>query len=150
MAVATVITRPEEAVEMLADILDDNAGLLGLEFVGRYDEKLLPRYPAVVVSGGTLNKEVHGTHTFLTRLRCVLWVYHANANQTHAQRSREDLELATALVALLEDDKTFDNRVVFGYVESETPGVIAARTGRSELIVGTRLVWEAVTRHVWS
>jgi hypothetical protein len=150
MAIATeLITRPEEAIAMLKEVIDDNAGLLGIEFVGSYEERLIPRYPAVVISAGIATREVHATHTLNVTLRCILWVYHAVLTETHTERNKQDLELATAVIALIENDKTFDNKVIFGFVESETPGVLAARLGRSDAIVGTRLAWEGLTQQRW-
>ncbi len=118
-----LITRPEEAVEMLAKLISDNAGIL--------------------------NKEVHASHTFNVTLRCIIWVYHAEITKTHQQRSLEDLELATGLVALIEDDKTFQSAVIFSFIDSESPGIVAPRRGRGEPIVGTRITWEALTQQRW-
>lgn len=146
MSVETLIYRPEEAVEMIADTIEENAERLEIQFVGKYDERLLPRYPAVNVSSGQLTKEVHATHTFALTLRCLIWVYHANMTMTHKERSLEDLLLATSLVSLLEDDPTFNGKLIFGFVSAEIPGVIAPRAGRGEPIVGTRIEWEGVTQ----
>src|SRR4051812_48732448 len=101
MAVIELITQPQEAVEMLYELIRENAGSLGMEYVGQYDENLLPRYPNVVISPGIKTKEVHGTHTFLVTLRCILWIYHAKLTETHVDRSIEDLEFATAIEALI-------------------------------------------------
>jgi hypothetical protein len=150
MPVIELITKPEEAVEMLYDLIRENAGVLGMEYVGQYDENLLPRYPNVVISPGVKTKEVHGTHTFLVTLRCILWIYHAQLTVTHTERSQEDLAFATAIETLIETDKTFGQRVIFGFVESSTPGIIAARTGKGEGIVGTRLAWECITEQHWT
>lgn len=144
-----LITRPEEAVEMLNDLIELNAGSIGIEFVGKYDESLIPRYPAVIVSAGAVTKEVHASHTFNVTLRCILWVYHAKITLTHAQRSKEDLELATNLSALVESDKKFAERVIFSFIESEAPGLVAPRAGKGEPIVGTRLAWECLTQQRW-
>ena len=144
-----LITRPEEAVEMLSELIEDNADRLGIEFVGKYDERLLPRYPAVVLSSAPLTKEVHATHTFNVTLRVTIWVYHAKITVTHKERSEEDLLLVTALTSLLEDDPTYGNRVVFGFVDNEVPGVVAPRAGRGDPIVGTRMSWEAITQQRW-
>lgn len=141
-----LITRPEEAVEMLSELIVNDGGSLGIEFIGKYDERLLPRYPAVNVSTAPLTREVHATHTFNVTLRVVLWVYHAKLTLTHKERSEEDLLLVTQLKDLLHTDHTFNNRVIFGYVDSETPGVIGPRAGGGDSVVGTRMSWEAVTQ----
>lgn len=149
-----LIYRPEQAVEMIAELLQDNGEQLGIQYVGKYEERLIPRYPSVIVSAGMTEKEVHATHTFAITLRSTIWVYHANLTKTHQQRSLEDLELATAVVALLEDDFTWKEdgveRLVFGFVESEVPGVIAPRSGRGEPVVGTKLEWNGTTQKRWA
>lgn len=149
-----LIYRPEQAVELLVDMIGENAEQLGIQFVGTYDEDLLPRYPAVVVSSGQMEKEVHATHTFAIMLRCVIWVYHANITITHRERSLEDLLLVTALTSMLESEKTYPvdgvQRLMFGFVESEIPGVIAPRTGKGRAIVGTRMNWVGSTQQRWA
>ncbi len=151
MSVVTgLITTPEEAIDMLYQLINDNAGMLGMEYVGRYDENLLPRYPNIVISPGQKNKEVHATHTFNVQLRATLWIYHAKLTVTHTERSEEDLAFATAVENLIEEDKTFGGRVIFSFVESSTPGVIAPRIGKGDGIVGTRLAWECLTQQRWN
>jgi hypothetical protein len=140
------ITRPEEAVEMLSELIEDNAERLGIGFIGKYDERLLPSYPAVVISSAPLSREVHATHTFALTLRALIWIYHAKVSLTHKERSEEDLLLVTALVSLLHDDTTYDGHVIFGFVDSEVPGIVAPRAGRGDPIVGTRISWEGVVQ----
>jgi len=141
-----LITRPEQAVEMLTELIENEGGSIGIEFIGKYDEKLIPRYPAVNISSAPLTREVHATHTFNVTLRAILWVYHAKLTSTHKERSEDDLLLVTMLKTLLHSDPTFNGRVIFGFVDSETPGVIAPRAGRGDAVVGTRMSWEAITQ----
>lgn len=149
MSVITMLTTPEECVQVLSDLVENNAERLGIQYVGKNDERLLPRYPAVVVSGGQKTKEVHATHTFNVELRTIIWVYHAKVTQTHKERSMEDMALATALESLIEDDKTLGGTVVFSYVESSVPGVMAPRAGRGDLVVGTKMNWYALSQKRW-
>jgi len=149
MAVIELISTPEECVEAISELISDNAERLGIQYVGKNDERLLPRYPAVVVSGGMKRKEVHATHTFNVELYTTIWVYHAAITKTHQERSMEDMVFATALEALLEDDKTLGQRVIFCYVESSVPGVYAPRSGRGEPVVGTKINWYALSQKRW-
>jgi hypothetical protein len=135
------ITSTREAVNMIADTIKGSD--LGIGYVGKFDEKRLPHYPAVVVSGAPREKEVHGTHTFAVTLRCFIYVYHASLSKSHANRSEEDMILVENIEALLEEDCTFGGRVVFGYVESEAPGVMQPRSEKSEIVVSTRMTWMA-------
>lgn len=140
-----MFSRPEEVVEALYDKLIQR-GELGLAFVGRYDEKKIPEYPAVVLSAMPLEKEVHGTHTFNIQIRINLWVYHSKVNETHATRSLNDLLLATAIVNFLEADINLSGNVIHGFVESETPGIMQSGTTKTTLVIGTRLVYWCITQ----
>lgn len=147
MAVVTteLFTRPEEVTEYFRGDLEANANLLGLEYVGAYGEKLLPGYPAVVVSAGPLDKEVHGTHTYIITLRCFIYVYHAAMALTHASRSLEDLKLATTIVDFLERDLTLGGEIIHGHVASELPGASQINSRKSDIVISTRLGWEGIT-----
>jgi hypothetical protein len=37
------------------------------------------------------------------------------------------------------------NRIVFGYVENEIPGVLAPRSNKGDAVVGTRLHYRAIS-----
>ena len=140
-----LFTRPEEVTEYFLDDLRKSANLLGLEFVGGYGERLVPAYPAVVVSAGPLDRELHGTHTYIVTLRCFLYVYHASMVMTHASRSLEDLKLATSVVDFIERDPTLGNKIVQGWVSSEVPGVSQINNRKTDVVVSTRLTWEGIT-----
>lgn len=144
-----LITTIRESVATIGDILDTNKVSLGLGYIGRFDEKRLPTYPAVVVSAGPRGKEVHGTHTFAVTLRVLLWVYHAKLDESHRQRSIDDLALVEAIENLLETDMTLGGKVIFGFVEDEQPGVMQPKSAKSELVVGTKMTWVGATQKRW-
>lgn len=135
------IFRPEHVVEHFYNDFMENASILGLNYVGKYGERLVPAYPAVVVSSAPMLKEVHGTHTFLMELRCIVFVFHAEMKLTQARRSYEDLALATQIVDFMERNFTLGNRIIFGFVESEVPGAKPARNRSSDVVVSTQLTW---------
>jgi hypothetical protein len=139
----TVINRPEHAVEYLALLLKEST--LPLEYVAKYDEPLLPNYPAAVVRSGQYTKEVHGTQTWLLTLRCEIYVMHARMTEDRATRNLEDLKLATKVVSLLERDKKLSGRVIFSHVENEVPGAMPPRSEKAAAVVSTRLAWQAIT-----
>lgn len=136
------ITRPEDVVEFLAGLLDDSP--LPLEYVAKYDEPLLPKYPAALVMSAPLQKEIHGTHTFLLTLRAEIYVMHAKMTEARSTRNREDLKLATQIVAYLENDMSLGRRLVASWVESETPGAMPPRTAKGATVVSTRLAWQGI------
>jgi hypothetical protein len=144
MPVATLseIFRPEHIVEYLAEYIQDS--VLPFEWVSKYDENLIPGYPAVQVQPGPYEKDIHGTHTFLIGMRVFIYVMHAKLTQDKRSRSLDDLMLATELVDLLESDMTLGGRVIHGYVENEVPTALPPRNTRGDIVVSTRLSWHGI------
>jgi hypothetical protein len=145
MAVATngVFVRIEELADYWVGRLDDESDFLGFKFVGGYDEPLTTAFPAVHISTGTTNKEVHATHMYLVQYELEFTILHAQADEDHRTRSREMLRLVTDLVNFLESDKTIDGRIIFGYVLRERSGVLTARSRQSEFIVASMITYQA-------
>lgn len=146
MIVQSQYTRPEEVVDHIEDLLNFAAGTLGLETVAAYDKRLLGKYPAVVIVPGTTQKTYHATHTFNLTFVIALYVYHAKMTESYRTRSQVDLELATAIISVLEADKTFGQKLVQGWVESDTPGVMQPSVDKDVLVVGTRLNWSGISQ----
>lgn len=149
IAEGTLIHKPQQAVEMIVDKL--KTSVLDIGYVGSYDERRLPQYPAVVVSAGPRTKELHATHTFNLELRCLLWVYHAKISESHRNRSLADLNLVSDIETVLEEDMEWlddngDARVIHAWVESEVPGVMQPRAAKGDLVVGTRMTWYALSQ----
>jgi hypothetical protein len=144
-----VYNRPEEVVEYLSAKFTTEATPLGLQYIGKYDEKMIPKYPAVVVSAGGVTKVIGGTHKYTLEIRTFVWVYHGKATLTYTERSLADLQLATAIVASVEADMTLGGNVVHGYFVDETPGVLQPRATKSDLIVGTRLAHWVMTQKMF-
>ena len=143
VVVVDTITRPEHLVEYLADAI--NASDLGFRYVAKYNEHLIPEYPSVMVMGGTYNKEIHGTHTFAVTIRADIYVFHARMTEDYQTRSYEDMLLATNLVNLLEGPNlNLGDRIIAGWVESETPGVSPPRVRKSDVVISTRLSFQAI------
>lgn len=130
---------PEEIVDHIHNLLETNKVALGLAFVGYGDEDLIPTYPAAVVTASPLERELHATRQFQLVFRCNIWVYHAKMTEDHKTRTRNDMILASAIRGKLHEDKTFGGNLIFGYVESEDPGIITRP--RREIVVATRLGW---------
>jgi hypothetical protein len=146
-----MITTTWQAVDMLADRLAAQSGPLGLKFVGKYDERLIPKYPAVVVLPGPRAKTLHGTRTFQVAFQLELYIYHANLSLTKRERSKADLQLVDRIEQELETDyrwadETGDSSVIHGYVSSENPGVLQPRAGKSTSVICTRLTWNAISQ----
>lgn len=145
VATQELITTAREARDAVKQALE-NASSLNIGYIGVDDEMRLPQYPAVVVSAAGRTKELHGTHTFAVTLRVLLWVYHAKLDVGHRQRSDEDLMLVEGIEEVLESDMTFGERIIFGYVEDQQPGVMQPKSAKSELVVGTRMTWVAASQ----
>jgi hypothetical protein len=149
-----LISDIHEAVDMIVRRMTEKSGLLGIEFVGAYNEKRIPKYPAVVVTPGDKEKEPHAMQTFAVSLQCQLYVYHANLTLNKRERSREDLLLVSKIEKELESDYGWQidpndpqtKRLIFGYVASIEPGNIQPRGNKSDLIIGTRMVWRGLSQ----
>jgi len=136
---------PEQALDYIYALVNDNKESLGLKYVGYADERLLPHYPAAVVSFNTpVDRELVTTGTFNLNWQLQIIVYHARISASHKTRTREDMLLATAVRNLLHTDKSMGGGVIFGYVRSERPGVIADDKGRAN--VATVLTWTGDSR----
>lgn len=139
-----LMTEPQQVAEYLTDLLKDNAGPLGLAFVGLND-KLKPEYPAAVVVPGAKQKTIHATHTFNVGLEVIITVYHARLSSSHATRTVDDLTLVTAIENLIElGEMNFGGQVIFAYVREIHPGTITRPQG--EQVVGTRLLVEILSQ----
>jgi hypothetical protein len=146
-----MITDTWVVVDMIADRLNAQSGPLGLKFVGSYNEKIIPKYPAVIVVPGPRAKSLHGTHTFQVALEIALYIYHANLNLTKRERSKADLQLVTRLEEELESDfrwvdENGSARVIHGYVSSEEPGMLQPSANKSTVVICTRLTWRAISQ----
>lgn len=144
MPIVTVdkLLRPEHIVEFLSQYLEQSE--IPLEYVAKYDEPLLPKYPAVQIMSAPFDKQLHGTHTWSLTLRAIIYVMHARMTESRRTRNYEDLLLATQVVEYLESDLKLGGRVIHSWVESETPGAVPPRTSRGAAVVSTRLTWFGV------
>src|SRR4051794_13845325 len=109
----------EEATVAIFDKIDGNKEVLGIRYVGYGEDAMFPEYPAVIVQGAPLTRELHATHMFLVRMRCDIFIYHADWTESHAIRTLEDMELATKVRRLLDSDRQFDGNLIFSYVDGE-------------------------------
>jgi hypothetical protein len=147
-----MIHRPEEALDLISDLLRLNAGSLGINYVGYGDEELIPSYPAVVITPGVVDRKLHATHTFQVILLVSMWVYHARLTASRKIRTKEDLLLATGIVELLHTppnshlgfDTSNNRNIIYGFVESEDPGTIMTR--KNNAVIATRLSWMGTTQ----
>lgn len=151
---AQLISEITECMDMVVERLTEKAGILGLGFIGAYDERRIPTYPAVVIVPGPREKVLHGENTFNVLFVLDLFVYHANMTQTKRERSKADLELVTAIERELESDygwqsdplDTDTKRIIFGYVAIQEPGSLQPRSNKSQRIIGTRMVWRGLSQ----
>lgn len=146
VATFTSFVRLEDLIEFWLQELDEAKDDLGFKFVGGYDEKVVTDYPAVVLGSGATTKEVSGTHTYLIQHQLDMYIHHAEASKTHRTRSLEMLKLVTTLTNFLENDLTLSDRLIFGYVLSERPGLIQPRTNPSVFIVSTIINYQATLK----
>lgn len=146
-----LLTNTWEIIDMVVGKLESRSGPLGIQYVGKYDEKRIIQYPAVVVVPGTRDKEVHATNTFQVGIELGLYVYHADLTLTKRERSKADLQLVSDIEAELElDYRWLDEdgapRLIFSYISNEEPGVLQTRNRKSAVVIGTKMTWRALSQ----
>jgi len=143
-------TRPEEVHKRFIEEFNANGARLGFAYIAVQQENLITEYPALDLSSGPVLRDIQTTHQFGVLFEMSIWVYHAKIESTHARRSIEDMELATRVVNFLHtpnmrvlldpsDPGPNQQKIIFGYVTQELPGIIGRERGGS--IMTTRLVW---------
>lgn len=135
-------TRIEEVADYIRDKLDVAKASLGIEYVGYGDEQALPKYPAIVILPGLTQREFRATRQFENTFNIEIYIYHARLLVGRSTRTKEDLELVRRVTDLLHSDKTLGGQIIFGYIDSENPGVLASTKG--DAIVGTRITWRGM------
>lgn len=133
------ISRPEELIEVLTDLIE--LGIPEFKFISKYDEDLIPDYPCCQIQPADLSRNFHGTHTLEIFLRAYIFVMHDKLSQSKRVRTEEDLILATKVVQLLDTDITLGGKVIDGIVESEVPTALPPRTTKGDIVVSTRISW---------
>lgn len=141
-----VISRPEDLVEFLKAFFADLHTNPEIKYIATYDEKLIPKYPALHIQAASFDKTLHSTNTFLIGMRAAIHVLHADMNQDRQTRNYVDLKLASAVVDFLETDMTLGQHLIQGWVESEVPGVLPPRVTKGEAIISTRLNWMGIVQ----
>ena len=132
-------------MDYITDLVESNAGALGINHVGYGDEQLIPAFPAIMVIAGEERRTLDGgTTTHFKKIYPMdIWVYHGRMDKNHKVRSIEDMNLATGIKNLLHNNYNLGGGIIFGYVTGNTPGVMV----RNKVsIIGTRLEWEGEGR----
>lgn len=142
---SSYFTEPEQALDYIYELIESRKNSLGLGYVGYADEKLLPRYPAVVVSFNVpVDRTLATTGTFNLAWAIQVVVYHARLTASHKTRTKEDMQLAATIRNVLHSDYKMGGGVIFGYVRSERPGIMADAKGAAN--IATTLIWTADSR----
>jgi hypothetical protein len=141
----TTITRPEELVEYLANLFQEQSEF-DFGYIAKYDEKMYPKYPAIHIMAANFDKTLHSTATFLIGMRAAIHILHANMKEDRQTRNYEDLRLATQVVEFLESDMTLGGHVIHGFVENEVPGVLPPRVTKGDAVISTRLNWMGISQ----
>lgn len=151
MPIGTIstITRIEHLTEYWIDRFETNMDTLGFKFVGGYDDPIKTAYPAIVVGSGSSSKEVHATHVYLHHFSVDFYICHAEASQNHRKRSLENLKQVSKTVDFLEANKTLDDKIIFGYVTNERPGVLQPRSTPTRFLISTIITYQAILETVF-
>jgi hypothetical protein len=144
-------SRPEEVLVEWRDRLEANKGLLGLTSVILGEGDLLMEYPCCQIVGDPVTRSWASTQYFQVFFQAAIWVYHASLEDSHMQRTIDDMILATRVVRFMHEednrhlrDEAGNNRLIFSYVLNELPGRIR-RVGSPDIIT-TRILWQGESR----
>jgi hypothetical protein len=140
--------RPEELITLLKNYLDQHNHELGFRYIAFGDGQLLPSYPAALVVYDSTNREIHGTHYFLTSLAVQIVIMHADLTLNRMERAQADMQLATAVVQLIHDRGLTlqDSRIHRAFVVNEEPAVISTENLTA---IGTALTVIAEVREAF-
>jgi hypothetical protein len=142
---SSYFTEPDQALDYIYSLINDNKGPLGIRYVGYGDETLLPEYPAVIVSFNIpVDRELFATRQFNLSWAVQLVVLHARVSASHRTRTREDMQLASGIRNKLHEDYKLGGGVIFGFVQSERPGILVDDRGVAN--VATTLIWAGDSR----
>jgi len=137
---------PEDVIGDLKDRIDAYRGQLGLAYVTLGEETLIPEFPALFITAGQIDREIHATQQFKVTFHATVIVFHARLDIGHQQRTVEDMEIATAVVEFLHlpknrrlVDTSGANKLIFSYVHREQPGYL--EVGQGPMVVATQLSW---------
>lgn len=140
--------RPEELIELIKTLLEQNNHTLGFKYISFGDGQLLPRYPAALVVHDGVARDLHGTHYFLTELSVNIVLMHADMSLNRMERTKADLELATAVVGLIHGKglTLMDPRIHKAFVFTEEPATISTENIAA---IGTSLTVVASVREAF-
>lgn len=140
--------RPEELIETIKGFLEINNHLLGFKYISFGDGRLIPKYPAALVVHDGVSRDIHGTHYFLTDLSVQIVLMHADMELNRMERTKADLELATAVVGLIHGKglRLQDPRIHKAFVFTEEPATIATENITA---IGTSLTVIASVREAF-
>ena len=140
--------RPEELLQIVHDLVEQNNHLFGFEYIRIGDGQLLPAYPAALVIPDGVDRNLHGTHYFLTTLSSQIIVMHGKLEQNRMERTIADLELASAVVALIHNKglTLMDERIHKSFVTKEEPATISTENVTA---IGTSLTVIAEVREAF-
>lgn len=138
---------PLQPFDYLIKLLDDNKAALGIRYIAENDERLRPVYPAMLVTSENLGRDRHATGIFLVTFNIDLYIFHAELTVKKAIRSRQDIEMATAVRKLIHADQTMGGHIIMGHISGEFPGISARVVGANvNTIVTTRMTWQGENR----
>ena len=149
-----MITTPEELIDTLESFLTLHKKDLGIETIAYHQERLIPKFPAIQITAGPVDRAIHGTRTYNVELTADIWVMHAKLTDSYRTRTKKDMELATQIWNLLKGNvndpedrrtaQTLGGVIVHGFVAHQIPGIAAAP--HSDAIIATQLHYTALTQ----
>lgn len=140
---------PLQPFDYMVNFLDDNKATLGIKKIIQLDEELINEYPAILINmeGSPMLRQYHATQMFLVRFHLDIWIFHGKLTVRKAIRSRQDIEMATAVRKLIHTKRDMDGHIIDGFIDGEYPGRATRVIGqKASTIVTTRLTWRGENR----
>ena len=96
----------DEVIQALTTKLDTNKVALGIKAVYYGEQNAVPAFPAVMVAGAPLNRQLHATRQFKLIFTAYIYVLDAKLSIGKSARIKVDLQEANAITELIHQDLT--------------------------------------------
>lgn len=131
-------------VQKAVDIATSNKDALGLQEVFYGDHELVGKMPALCVEPGNKVRSLASAPSYRTdnTFTVLFLLYHSKLVSKETTK-KQCIEMAEALEAVINADKTFGGLVLQGNVTAVEPGYVRRA---SELVYTTRLTWTGISK----
>lgn len=136
-----LFTETLDVINYVESLLDTNMVGIGLKGVYVGMERMTANMPAAIIDPQEKETIRHTTNQgFRHDFHLMIYIMHAKLTVASQGRTKEELQLVTATVGVINQSKTLMGNIVDGYCRREQYGsVVVPKLG---YVKGTRIVWE--------